>query len=490
MKETRVNKHELDILKQRIQNLYLSDHIPWIVGYSGGKDSTATLQLVWKAIAELPSEQRSHKEIHVISTDTLVEQPIVASWVTKSLQLMKVAANEQNMPITAHRLTPTVRNSYWVNLIGKGYPVPRQGFRWCTSRLKIDPSNRFIMNMVKTHGETILVLGTRKAESVARAISMSKYEAKRTRPWLSPNGNLQNSWVYSPIEDWTSDDVWLYLMQVKNPWGNSNKDLMGMYREASSDNECPLVVDTTTPSCGNSRFGCWVCTLVSQDKSMEAMIQNDEEKTWMTPMLEFRNEIGKLNVSGKIDDHEFRDYRRMNGTIKLYDKQEGAIPGPYTKDYREYLLRRLLEVEKSIKNLAPDKMEVDLITVEELKEIRRIWIEEKYEFDDKLPTIVEEVKGTKWTDLNTYPSNFFADDWALLSEITGGNNVELEMYSSLLMLTERYSIINRKKSLMDEMERVICRCFYLDSDDAVQFQKKQLGLRGGSAEDIEAFLEG
>jgi DNA sulfur modification protein DndC len=139
-----------------------------------------------------------------------------------------------------------------VNLIGKGYPAPRLKFRWCTERLKIKPSNKFIREVVRASGEAILVLGTRKAESAIRAANMARHEARRVRERLSPNDKLPNSLVYTAVEDWSNDDVWLYLMQVRNPWGLDNKSLLGMYQGASDGGECPLVVDTTTPSCGTS----------------------------------------------------------------------------------------------------------------------------------------------------------------------------------------------------------------------------------------------
>ena len=172
-------------LVDEIAELYLSDAIPWVVGYSGGKDSTATLQLVWMALERLGPEQRT-KPVHVISTDTLVENPIVAAWVGRSLDRMNEAAESAGLPISSHRLTPAVRDTFWVNLIGRGYPAPRPKFRWCTERLKILPSHRFIKSMVDRHGETILVLGTRKAESAARAAVMERYEAGRIRGRLSP----------------------------------------------------------------------------------------------------------------------------------------------------------------------------------------------------------------------------------------------------------------------------------------------------------------
>ena len=70
---------------QEVMEAYLADDIPWTVGYSGGKDSTATLQLVWFALQHIGAE-RAHKPVHVISTDTLVENPIVAAWVGNSAE--------------------------------------------------------------------------------------------------------------------------------------------------------------------------------------------------------------------------------------------------------------------------------------------------------------------------------------------------------------------------------------------------------------------
>src|SRR5205823_11152665 len=135
--------------------------------YSGGKDSSAALQLVWNAVRELPAERRT-KAIHVITTDTLVEQPLVAAWVDTSQARMREAARAQGLPFTPHKLVPEVEDSFWVNLIGKGYPAPRLKFRWCTERLKIRPSNKFIRDVARSSGEAILVLGTRKAESATR----------------------------------------------------------------------------------------------------------------------------------------------------------------------------------------------------------------------------------------------------------------------------------------------------------------------------------
>ena len=446
---------DIQSLTTEIQELYCLDQIPWVVGYSGGKDSTATLQLVWNAIAELPPEKRT-KKIYVITTDTLVENPIVAAWVRNSLKQMKSESQAQGLPFEPHLLRPDFKETFWVGLIGKGYPAPRGKFRWCTERLKINPSNRFIRDVIRNNGEAIVVLGTRKAESIKRANRMKKLESQRVRDHLSPNMNLPNSLVYSPIEDWENDDVWIYLMQWENPWKYSNKELFAIYRGASADNECPLVVDTTTPSCGSSRFGCWVCTLVSQDKSLTAMIQNDEEKEWMQPLLDFRKELDLE------ENRDRRDFRRRRGGVQLYERNlEGEvsiepIPGPYLKEAREDWLRKLLTVEKQIRQTAPENMrDITLLTIEELSEIRRIWLEERHEFDDSLPRIYEEVTGEVFKDPRpgADQSILGSDEWGVLEEICEGDGMHLELMARLLDTERQFKKKTRRVGIYESLEK-------------------------------------
>jgi len=455
-------KKVVGVLLEEIRELYTADSVPWVLGYSGGKDSTATLQLVWLALADLPPEART-KTVHVISTDTLVENPVVAAWVTRSLDAMRAKALADGMPIVPHRLTPEVNDTFWVNLIGRGYPAPRPKFRWCTERMKIRPSNAFINKVVRENGEVILVLGTRKAESAARARSMERHERHRVRDRLSPNGSLPNSLVYSPVEAWTSDDVWMFLMQRPNPWGYDNKDLLTMYAGASADGECPLVVDTSTPSCGDSRFGCWVCTLVGQDKSMQAMIQNDQEKEWMLPLLDLRNE---LDVA---DDRPLRDFSRMNGLVQLFNKR--PIHGPYTQASREHWLRRVLGAQRFVRANGPEHVrELELITAAELQEIRRLWVIEKHETEDSLPRIYAEVMGAPYpgAPLDDTPM-FGAAEMELLREVCDGDGIRFELTRELLDVERRHRSMARRAGLFGALEGALKRNFYADAEDATAF---------------------
>lgn len=449
---------------EEIAALYMSDDIPWVIGYSGGKDSTATLQLVWRALETIPRKQLK-KPVYVISTDTLVENPIVALWVSKSLEKIGNKAQRQGLPLTAHRLTPATENTFWVNLIGRGYPAPRPRFRWCTERLKINPSTQFISSVVQKHGEAILVLGTRKAESVARARVMERFEEKRVRDRLSPNGGLPNSFIYTPLEDWSNDDVWLFLMQVGNPWGYNNKDLLTMYQGATEGGECPLVVDTTTQSCGDSRFGCWVCTLVEKDKSMQAMIQNDEEKEWMLPLLELRNELDPSNKPNK--DRPLRDFRRMSGAVQLF--HDRPIHGPYKQKVREDWLRKVLNAQKYIQKNGPQEVrDIQLITLEELEEIRRIWVIEKHEMEDSLPGVYEETTGQSYPGARIDDNLVMgAAEMDILRDLCGDYDIHFQLTRELLSIEKRHKSMLRRAGLFDALERAFYRNFYDDEEDAV-----------------------
>lgn len=462
-------------LAAQVRQLYLADDVPWVVGYSGGKDSTAVLQLVWLALAGLPAAQR-RKPVHVISTDTLVENPVVAAWVTHSLEVMAAAAAAQQLPVQPHRLTPALADSFWVCLIGRGYAAPRPKFRWCTERLKIRPSNKFIREVVAAHGEAILVLGTRKAESAVRGRRMAELEARRPRDWLSVNTALPNCLVYTPVEAWSNDDVWTYLMQVPNPWGYSNKDLLGMYQGASPGGECPLVVDSSTPSCGDSRFGCWTCTLVSQDKSMSAMITNDEDMEWMLPLLRLRDE---LDVT---DDRHLRDFRRMNGRVQLFHGR--PIPGPYTQEARERWLRMLLEAQAWIRANGPASVRgLELITLPELEEIRRIWVRAKHEIEDTLPAIYQQAAGVPYpgAPLDEHMP-LGAEIIDVLREITGPDRMLFETVRALLAVEQRHHLSRRRSGLFGELDAVLRRGMFADEADAVNWARRRDAALGAQAE--------
>src|SRR5574340_941064 len=429
-------KH-LEARYEEIRSVYLSDQRPWVVGYSGGKDSTTALQLIWHALAKLPKEQLV-KPLFIISSDTLVETPKIVDYINSSLKRMNEAAARLGLPFSAHKVMPEIGDTFWVNLIGRGYPAPSTQLRWCTERMKIQPANRFILDKVARYGEVVVVLGVRTSESATRAQVMSLHRMKDSV--LSRHTSLSNAFVYTPIEDFSVDDVWTYLLQVPSPWGNNNRDLVTMYRNAQAG-ECPLVVYTTTPSCGNSRFGCWVCTVVERDKSMEAMVENGEE--WLEPMLEYRDLLESTqNPSVK---HQLRELKRRNGQVQM--KDDGTIiPGPYKRDVRKDLLKRLLEVQKQIRRSGPNPDE-ELIRFDELEQIRRLWRTENQDWEDSVPRIYREVMGEDLPWSTDEHPGFTSEDKTLLDSIANQYQVPSNLVAKLIDIERAHHGMSRRAAI-------------------------------------------
>jgi len=459
-------KTTIDNIIQEIQQIYLADEIPWVVGYSGGKDSTATLQLVWMALEQLPIDSRK-KTVYAITNDTLVENPIVSLWVDTSLAMMQKAAKATDIPIQPHKLVPALEDRFWVKQLGWGFPAPRPKFRWCTHRIKIAPTSKFVQSVVRKSGEAIIVLGTRSAESASRARVLKNHALNSNRDHLNQHSDLPNAWIYPPISDWSNDDVWFFLNQIKNAWGHSNKELLNMYRGASADGECPIVLDTNTPSCGSSRFGCWTCTLVEKDRSMEAMIFNDEEKEWMLPLLELRN-FFDFRTMGERGDKDVRDFRRMSGKVQLYNGE--PIHGPYRQQFREELLKRLLEAQNWIQEHGPESVRnLELITIEELQKIRDIWVEEKHEVEDSLPHIYEQVMTKPFPDVKRYNlAGLGYEEMNLLKECCGEDEIHYQLVRELLHVEKQHSLMTRRSGLFGSLEKALEKGFYADEDDARQ----------------------
>ena len=299
-----------DILEE-IRTVYLSDNRPWIIGFSGGKDSTCMVQLVWTALSQLPPK-KLQKKVYIISSNTLVEAPQIAERITDSLDRMEKLAKKINLPLGTNLLRPKTEDTFWVRLLGLGYPAPTIMFRWCTDMLKISNADRFIQDTVSEHGEAIVLLGTRKSESTVRETSMNLYKIENSV--LSRHSKFDQTFVYTPIEDLSSEDVWNYLLENKNPWGEENRDLLAMYQDANAS-ECPLVIDTTTPSCGGGRFGCWTCTVVDEQKYLINLIDSDPKNEWMEVLAELRQKLKDTQDSNVWE--KYRERKRRSGRIDL-----------------------------------------------------------------------------------------------------------------------------------------------------------------------------
>lgn len=437
-----------------IQQAYLRHPQPWVVGFSGGKDSTCTLQLVWKAIAGLPKEERT-KHVYVISSDTMVETPVITNLIHNTMKRIGDAAVEQGLPITARVVKPAIENSFWVNLIGRGYPAPQQKFRWCTDRLKIEPANKFILEIVSKHGESIVVLGARSDESASRAQVLSKqkdqYDVGATLPRHS---TLPNSYVYTPIMDWTTAEVWEYLLkESRTPWGTSNRDLAAIYKDSTAG-ECPLVVDKTTPSCGNSRFGCWTCTVVERNHSLENMVDNGED--WMAPLVRYWNILKETNDPAR--KREFRSFKRRTGQVTFMSNDAigdavKVIPGPYKFEFRKTLLSELLKTQIEINTGREERLE--LIADDELRAIRKLWLDEENDWEDSVPKLYAAIVGKTMEYDADDSAAFGVEELEILGEACLEHGVPKELVARLLDKEREFTVLSRRSSLQKELGSIL-----------------------------------
>ena len=275
---------------EEMRLVYLHDKRPWMIGFSGGKDSTLLCQLVFEMLNSLEPEQ-IHKKVYIVTSDTMVENPIVKSYMYRMRDAINAASIAKNLKVEARMLYPDVKQTFWSLVIGLGYPTPEApGFRWCTERLKINPSNKFTYDTIKQDGEIVILLGVRKAESAARSRSIASHEIEGKI--LSPHVSIPKAYVYNPLTEVDNSIVWEYLLKddAKSAWGTDNKYLFSLYQGENLGEEQSVIGEVDKdkiPITGNSRFGCWCCTMVKDDKSLQNFIEHGS--TELIPLREFRN---------------------------------------------------------------------------------------------------------------------------------------------------------------------------------------------------------
>ena len=439
------NENTLDELIEEIKYVYLSDNRPWVIGYSGGKDSTTVVELVYKMLQGLKETERI-KNVYIVSSDTLIENPLIKIYLEKMNTMLGEAAEKDGLPIKSCMVTPPANNSFWANVIGKGFPTPRMNgtFRWCTDRLKINPSGEYIKKIIiEEKSEVVVLLGVRKAESIARKRRIEGRELANRL--LNRHETIQDAYVYNPIVELTTDDVWDVLLQCdggKTPWGSDNSELISLYADADSG-ECPFAgvskVDGQTQSCGNSRFGCWVCTVVKEDKSLNGFIRSGHRE--LIPLAEFRTWLMSIR-----DLDEMREKKRRNGTV--YETKDGNMGyGPFTWEARKEILKKLLETQK--------KMNYPLITIDELKAIDEIWDDE---LDFSRRTLVElyyEIMGEKlpWYDFKEPLID--KETTALLEKLASDEDIPFDLIRNMLLVTYQKKNFSNQKILKTNLDRLL-----------------------------------
>ncbi len=282
----------------------------------------------------------------------------------------------------------------------------------------------FVEKWIGRWGEAIFHLGARRAESSSRAQTMA---ARETRNGLRRHNDLPRVWISNPIEHLSTEEVWAYLLQNKPSWGGSNRELYKLYADASGG-ECPIQIEANAPSCGNSRFGCWTCTVVDKDKASEGLLASGDERT--EQLIQFRDVL--INI--RNPDNGYRDTRRMNG-------DEGN--GPLIMKGRRELLTRLLRLQ--------DETGLTLISEEELLLIQKFWNSAREpDSGDGVARIVREQRGIMTSDIKQ------ADQIRALEEqVCREKGISHEGLRRLISKVEEHSESHRRFGLPDDLLRIL-----------------------------------
>lgn len=433
---------EFNTIIEEMRLVYKHDQRPWMLGYSGGKDSTLLCQLVFEMLLTLTPEERT-KKVYIVTSDTMVENPIVKEYMYRMNRELNVASEAENLNVEAHILRPETRQTFWSLVIGLGYPTPEApGFRWCTERLKINPSNKFTYDTIKKDGEIVILLGVRKAESAARSKSISAHEIEGKI--LSPHVSIPKAYVYNPLTEIDNAVVWEYLLRddAKSAWGTDNKYLFSLYQGEQLGEEQSVVGEIDKdkiPITGNSRFGCWCCTMVKEDKSLQNFIDHGVEK--LIPLRRFRNWLVKLRATP-----EARDWRRRNGSV--YFNSEGEFGrGPFTLETRKEILRRLLQLE--------DETGYELITMDELKMIDKMWEDEGDLSRRALVDLYYEVRGTRLPWDQFKHAKYDEETLGSIAGLCQKYDIPFELISKLLIGVDNTKFYTRSAASAHEVERIM-----------------------------------
>ena len=336
----------IEALDATTEALEANNSSNWIVGFSGGKDSTALLKIFHSAYKRANQKPNN---IDVIYCDTGVENILLDDYIKRLFRRLRSEAREKQLPFRYVLLKAPVHERYFVKVIGRGYPTPTNNFRWCTKNMRIKPVENFISRM-SAKSDAIVSLGLRVDESEQRKRSINRSGGGM---WQEQIEGKRNSRLFLPIINCTVPDVWDIVYMFSSPKSIRPEELEIMYRNASG--ECPIIKAPTSPPCGAGRFGCWTCTVVRKDHSAIKLI--DAGYSELQPFLDFRNWLSEIR------NDPFRRWpERRNGSEGL---------GPFTLAARKEILFRLAKLQVSTQR--------QLISNSELSAIYSYWDEDRGE---------------------------------------------------------------------------------------------------------------
>ena len=319
-------------------NAYGERYPHWAIGYSGGKDSTATVAFVLWALRE--GKVKTPKSLSVLYADTRQELPPLASAAMRILDTVRERGH------SAKVVLPAMDDRFYVYMLGRGVPPPKNRFRWCTPQLKIEPMHAALTEIRERTGQKLLMLtGVRLGESAVRdariAVSCSKDSGECGQGWFQVATPESIADTLAPLLHWRLCHVfdWLYFDDARH--GLDTTGVAAVYGE------------------DDIRTGCVGCNLASRDNALERLVRQAEWEH-LRPLLELKPLFAELTMA-KHRKRKAEPEMRQDGQWA----QNVQRLGPLTMEARAYGLERIKDIQS--------RARVDLVNEEEEARIRELW---------------------------------------------------------------------------------------------------------------------
>lgn len=384
-------------IKEEMRKVYLQDKKPIVIGFSGGKDSSLLLTLLWEVLLEIPENLR-HKTVHVMNSNTGVEAPVMEEYTDRTLMKIERKAAKERIPIQVHRVFPKTKDNFWYRILGRGNLIstPNTKHRGCTHWLKITPTQEKLKELIsqapiELEGEKTALtmwLGVRVEESARRAKSISNWQLSEQSLWAR-HSDFAEIMCFHPIKFVTSDELWWELLSRGTlPYGVTAEELAVQYGEGIL--ECGIKTSSDQGNaCGGQggRLGCWTCGQISgNDPMLLRFIEEGHNYQglleWKNLMLAMRNDIRYREVFPRqqynrffktndkpeqVDLFNIHEETKNSNNFETYrrNKYETYSPGGMTFEGRRLLLEHLLYIQ--------DRDCIPLISEEEIQDVLAAW---------------------------------------------------------------------------------------------------------------------
>lgn len=352
-----------------LENLrhYAKTYSHWAIAYSGGKDSSATAAFILWAIKT--NQVPKPESLTILYADTRQELPPLQRTAVDFL----AQVNREGFRGVA--VMPQLDKRFYVYMLGRGVPPPKNRFRWCTDQLKGAPMIQQLEETAVRHGlgwwdvqgillptggpklvyqpypnkgKMLMITGVRMGESAVRdqriAVSCSKDSGECGQGWLQVGTPESVADTFAPLLHWRLCHVydWLYFHHGKHGY-----PILTNIADVYGDDDV--------------RTGCIGCNLVDKDTGVENLIRLLPEK-WghLKPLLELKgifrelqkpqNRLRKVEPELRQDGTPAKNLQRM---------------GPLTMEARQWAFDKVLAIQQAAR--------VDLINQEEQERIKTMW---------------------------------------------------------------------------------------------------------------------